>query len=143
MSRILLFGCPSSTKWAPTKTCGTWKLYGKYSAAIALGGLANRTMKMAQALDIAILMLRSFFDFGLYVPLILWGHHEHVSARPLLVKKPCLCWIARNSQYQRPWTLLFGRFQRCTSLMRGALRPAKLKGWWLLTRDLRKFHWSK
>ena len=80
MSQILLFVCPSSTKWAPTKACGTWNIYGNYSAAIALGGLVNMTMKMAHGLDIEILTLRSFFDFGLYVPLILWGHHEYVSA---------------------------------------------------------------
>ena len=71
MSQIILFVCPSSIKWAPTKTCGTWKLYGKCSAATALGGLPNRTMKMAHAVDIAILMFHSFFSFVLFVPLTL------------------------------------------------------------------------
>ena len=78
MSQIILFVCPLSTKWVLTKTCGTWKLYVKCYAAIDLGGLANRTLKMVPAHDFAILTPRFFFDFELYVPFIMGGHHEYV-----------------------------------------------------------------
>ena len=40
------------------------KLFGRFSSTTGLGGLRNKIMKLAHALDIAISVIRSFYDFG-------------------------------------------------------------------------------
>ena len=76
LSQIILFDCPLSIRWAPTRTYGIKQRYEMFSIATDLGGIMNKILKMDPGHGSATHMLRSSFAFELFNPFALVDHRE-------------------------------------------------------------------